>query len=238
MRPAVGAHLIECSEETVTVHGDPEYTFLSSDEGFVPLLNAAVSVNIVAGEREKLSAQIIGDPFKTLGDYSVSLGKVNASNFRDYASADYLILLGSIRVVAVDAGNNILSGELPQYNTSSIDVVYGPAVENMHIIERSIRVRQVQSVHFSFYPLERIEADSNPAANTFRELSQCYKVVCGESNAFQRIQFVISLCRDYSDTPTPLLGSESSEAFPQVVLFSRCRYKHETFSRHCADQDA
>ena len=54
-------------------------------------------MNIVAGEREKLSAQIIGDPFKTLGDYSVSLGKVNASNFRDYASADYLILLGSIR---------------------------------------------------------------------------------------------------------------------------------------------
>ena len=171
VRPAVGAHLIECSEETVTVHGNPEYTFLSSDEGFVPLLNAAVLVNIVVGERERLSAQIIGDPFKTSGDYSVSLGKVNASNFRDYASADYLILLGSIRVVAVDAGNNILSGKLPQYNTSSIDVVYGPVVEDMHIIERSPIGSQTSTERtFFVYPLERIEANSNPAANTFREL--------------------------------------------------------------------
>lgn len=171
VRPIAGAHLIECFEKRVTVHSTPELVFLDSDDGFVPLLNTGTSVNIVAGQREKLSAQVIGNSFKISGDYSVSLGKVNVSNFREYASADYLIPLDTLRVFPVDAGNNQLSGKLPKYNTSKVDVTYGPMVENRNIAARTPIGSQAGTERSFFaYPLERIEANSIPAPGIFRKV--------------------------------------------------------------------
>ena len=153
VRPIIGAHVIKCTEQKVTVFRTPELVFQSSDAGFRPLLNAAITVNVIAGDRTKLHAHVLADTLKDMGEYSLSLGNVNLSTFRKYASMDHLVPLDAIRVVPVDSGGNHLSGKLPDFNVSTVDVIFGPVKESSHVTVRNPVGADATIVRTSFtYP--------------------------------------------------------------------------------------
>ena len=80
VRPIIGAHVIRCIEQKVTVYRTPELIFQSSDDGFAPLLETAITVHIVAGERAKLHAHVLADASKATAEYSLSLWEYQCIN--------------------------------------------------------------------------------------------------------------------------------------------------------------
>ena len=170
VRPIIGAHVIHCIEQKVTVYRTPELIFQSSDDGFAPLLETAITVHIVAGERAKLHAHVLADASKATAEYSLSLGNINVSTFRKYASMDDHVPLDTLRVLPMDAGGNPLSGKLPSFNVSTTDVVHAPKKGSSRIMVRDpIGGDEAIVRTFFSYPSILLEAVNEQAHGIYRE---------------------------------------------------------------------
>jgi hypothetical protein len=116
-----------------------------------PLVGGEFTVTVVAGKRAALQVQAVvaeagGEP-PTVA-YSVSLGDVDTTTFRRYASSDRVVPLDTFRIRPVDAGANGLSGAMPAFNVSSTSTVYGPVKEGVTVVYR----QGLTLVHFSAQP--------------------------------------------------------------------------------------